>query len=351
MQRRWRSRPTSVLLFVANAASDNLTIIDTATDEPIETVWTKAKPSDLCGAAPNGACLRPIGPAAVRRQRKPERDRRHAVGARGAGRDPAVGADPGRLVSGGDRRRRRSRTALCGEHQGVADGTQSAARRSEARGFNSHHYHGSVSLSPIVDGEPLAALVRTGGEESSARRDRAPRLPPRGNARPRPMPERIGEPSTIEHVVYIIKENRTYDQVLGRRPAGTARPIVHFRRSDHAQPAQAGRTNSCCSTTPTVPAFSAPMDISGARRRSSTDYMEKALLAFRAAIPTAWKTDDIDALAYSPAGFIWDNAVLPTSRSAIMASSRSPRSAGKIRSEKVRRVSSTTTRLRRTKPT
>jgi len=29
------------------------------------------------------------------------------------------------------------------------------------------------------------------------------------------VPERIGEPSTIEHVVYVIKENRTYDQVLG----------------------------------------------------------------------------------------------------------------------------------------
>ncbi|MBO0882394.1 MAG: hypothetical protein J2P17_19075, partial [Mycobacterium sp.] len=29
------------------------------------------------------------------------------------------------------------------------------------------------------------------------------------------MPTRIGEPSTIKHVFYIIKENRTYDQVLG----------------------------------------------------------------------------------------------------------------------------------------
>ena len=27
--------------------------------------------------------------------------------------------------------------------------------------------------------------------------------------------ERIGEPSRIRHVVYVIKENRTYDQVFG----------------------------------------------------------------------------------------------------------------------------------------
>jgi hypothetical protein len=30
-----------------------------------------------------------------------------------------------------------------------------------------------------------------------------------------PIPERAGEPSTIDHIVYIVKENRTYDQVLG----------------------------------------------------------------------------------------------------------------------------------------
>ena len=31
----------------------------------------------------------------------------------------------------------------------------------------------------------------------------------------RPVPERVGEPSVFKHVVYIIKENRTYDQVFG----------------------------------------------------------------------------------------------------------------------------------------
>jgi hypothetical protein len=29
------------------------------------------------------------------------------------------------------------------------------------------------------------------------------------------VPERVGEPSVFQHVIYIIKENRTYDQVLG----------------------------------------------------------------------------------------------------------------------------------------
>ena len=49
---------------------------------------------------------------------------------------------------------------------------------------------------------------------------RAAMLPPRPTTRPRPVPERVGEPSVFKHVIYIIKENRTYDQVLGDMKEG-----------------------------------------------------------------------------------------------------------------------------------
>ena len=48
--------------------------------------------------------------------------------------------------------------------------------------------------------------------------------PPRPNVPPRPVPERHGEPSVFKHVVYIIKENRTYDQVLGDVKKGEGDP-------------------------------------------------------------------------------------------------------------------------------
>src|SRR2546426_11861310 len=46
------------------------------------------------------------------------------------------------------------------------------------------------------------------------------RRPPRSTLFPyttlfRSVPERPGEPSLIDHVVYIVRENRTYDQVFG----------------------------------------------------------------------------------------------------------------------------------------
>jgi YVTN family beta-propeller protein len=39
-----------------------------------------------------------------------------------------------------------------------------------------------------------------------------------------PVPAKIGDPSPIRHIFYIIKENRTYDQVLGDMPEGNGDP-------------------------------------------------------------------------------------------------------------------------------
>jgi len=47
----------------------------------------------------------------------------------------------------------------------------------------------------------------------------------------RAIPRRVGEPSLIRHVFYIIKENRTYDQVLGDLPQGEGdRSLTLFGR-------------------------------------------------------------------------------------------------------------------------
>lgn len=41
---------------------------------------------------------------------------------------------------------------------------------------------------------------------------------------PVPVPAKLGDPSVIKHVVYVIKENRTYDQVFGDHPLGDGEP-------------------------------------------------------------------------------------------------------------------------------
>jgi YVTN family beta-propeller protein len=41
-----------------------------------------------------------------------------------------------------------------------------------------------------------------------------------------PVPQKIGDPSPIKYIFYIIKENRTYDQVLGDMPEGNGDPSL-----------------------------------------------------------------------------------------------------------------------------
>lgn len=48
----------------------------------------------------------------------------------------------------------------------------------------------------------------------------------RSKAKPVPVPAKLGDPSTIKHVFMIVKENRTYDQVLGDIPQGNGSPSL-----------------------------------------------------------------------------------------------------------------------------
>ena len=45
---------------------------------------------------------------------------------------------------------------------------------------------------------------------------------PAGN----PVPATLGDPSPIRHVIYVVKENRTYDQILGDLPEGNGAPSL-----------------------------------------------------------------------------------------------------------------------------
>ena len=82
-------------------------------------------------------------------------------------------------------------------------------------GFNSTQYNGSLSLVRVPSARKLAAFTRTALADLRYPLLAQAKLPARENCPPQPVPERVGEPSVFQHVIYIIKENRTYDQVLG----------------------------------------------------------------------------------------------------------------------------------------
>jgi YVTN family beta-propeller protein len=298
--------PDGAHVVVANSGDDSLTILDASTGDIVETVSAKRTPAELYSAMPNGLAFDRDGKrlfvsngaqnaVAVLAWEPEDRGETRVVGLIPVGWFPgavAFDASRGQLV--------------VANIKGLTD---TPRERDGAEAFNTHQYHGSLSLVAIPDDEQLAAF--------SARVDRNMRLPavmlaalsPRDGVAPRPIPERIGEPSLIEHVVYIVKENRTFDQVLGDMPGCRAEPALcifgeKITPNQHALAREFVLLDNtyCCGI------------LSADGHNWSTaavanDYLEKSFAGFPRSYPDGMEDADNDALAWSPAGFIWDSAL------------------------------------------
>jgi DNA-binding beta-propeller fold protein YncE len=81
---------------------------------------------------------------------------------------------------------------------------------------------GSLSVVPVPDDAQLAAYTKK-VVELTPYTDAARLAPPRAPAGS-PIPRKVGDPSPIKHVFYVIRENRTYDQILGDLEKGNGDP-------------------------------------------------------------------------------------------------------------------------------
>ncbi|HEX3865264.1 MAG TPA: beta-propeller fold lactonase family protein, partial [Gemmatimonadaceae bacterium] len=93
-------------------------------------------------------------------------------------------------------------------------------------GYNSHDYLGSLSLIPLPEPSELKQYTKTVLTNNRMTGAISALAPPRAEVAPRAIPERHGELSVFKHVVYIIKENRTYDQVFGDVKRGEGDPSL-----------------------------------------------------------------------------------------------------------------------------
>lgn len=81
---------------------------------------------------------------------------------------------------------------------------------------------GSLSIVPTPDEAELALYTRKVYELTPY--SDATALSPARAPHASPIPSRVGAPSPIKHVFYIIRENRTYDQIFGDLPEGNGDP-------------------------------------------------------------------------------------------------------------------------------
>jgi DNA-binding beta-propeller fold protein YncE len=299
--------PDARFVVVANTGSDTLNVIDVQTDCVVEKIWARQTAADLFGAQPNAVAFAPDGRrlyvcngtqnavAVVRFE--PRENASRVEGLIPVGWFPAAV----RLDA--------SRKTLCiANLKGV--GATRAFKNTEKIKLHTRDYLGTVSLVPVPSNKQLPDLTAV-----AERNMRYPRIqealePPRSDQPPRPVPERAGEPSVFKHVIYVIKENRSYDQVLGDMKEGNGdSSLCTFGERYTPNQHKIAREfvlldNTYCSGVCSTDGHQ--WTDSGL----ANDYVERQ---FTSGNPRSYSgakdPDAVDGLSWASSGFIWTHAL------------------------------------------
>ena len=227
-------QPTALLavgtnLLVTNSGDDSVSSIDTARHRVGRTFLTNPAPGASFGAAPNGLARLDARHVAV----SLGRDNAVAVYTyTGAYAQPSfegliptgsypkgIAQDPGlhRLVIASEQG-----VGSVGPNGTIKQGIGTTPATSHL-GYN---FLGAVQTVPTPSAADMATYTRQVFKNNNWLGLAARNKPGSGTARAVAVPRRTGDPSTIKHVFMIVKENRTYDQVLGDDPRGNGDPTL-----------------------------------------------------------------------------------------------------------------------------
>lgn len=229
------AHPTDSRLFVACASSNSISVIDTKTGLVEETIVTSLFPLAPEGSTPDALAIAPDGETLY-----------------------VANADNNCVAVVDIENRRRSQVkgfiptgwyptalAVTPDHKavlvGVGKGNQTKpnpataeaiakarTKPAEAGGYRRIPFpyigttlSGSLSIVPVPNEKQLAAytdqVYRNCPYSDTL-------LTAAASTRKTAIPTKVGDPSPIQHVIYIIKENRTYDQVFSDIPRGNRDP-------------------------------------------------------------------------------------------------------------------------------
>jgi DNA-binding beta-propeller fold protein YncE len=181
-----------------------------------------------------------------------------------------------------------------------------SAWRDEPRKKYVHSYRGAVSVIDLPDAAGLQRHTLAVAANNLLPPAGTPveDLRPRRGTAPRAIPQRAGEPSLIEHVVYIVKENRTYDQVLGDLDKGNRDPsLVMFGRE------VTPNTHKLAEEFVVLDNFYATGGNSANGHQWVTQANETSYTLWPGYEGRSYPYDGTDPIAYSQGGFLWDEAL------------------------------------------
>jgi DNA-binding beta-propeller fold protein YncE len=299
--------PNKRYLVVANTGSDTLSVIDTRSDIVVETICTRQNAADLFGAQPNALAFDRSG-----RRLYVCNGTQNAVAVFHfePGDSELLGLIPVGWFPGAIACDSRAGKIYVANIKGFPTRMQRAGQGAQGMGFSTKQYTGSLSLAPIPSDRELAQLTQTARDDMRYPLVAQALLPPRAGQPVVPVPERIGEPSVFSHVIYIIKENRTYDQVLGDVNEGDGDADLctfgeNVTPNEHKIVRDFCLMDNiyCCSAISSDGHQWADTGI-------AMDYVEREFAGWPRSYPAGgFGIGGEDALAYSPAGFIWNDAL------------------------------------------
>ena len=290
-------------VYVANGNSDNVSVISTATDKVVETLSVRLRGVEnaYMGDSPNALALDKSG---TRLYVSNGMDNAVAViglgelaSTQGKGSSAIEGFIPTQAYPAG--------LVLTDDMLYVANLEGEGAREATKNNFTIHQQAATVSMIALPDKATLKGYTTRVEEANMLFRTKLTQRLPRKGVAPKPVPERIGEPSLFKHVVYIIKENKTYDQVMGDVATGNGmKELCVF--GEEVTPNQHKLAKEfMLMDNYYASGKSSAEGHSWASAAIVTDYVEKNVRAWFRSYPHVLA----DALVYNKEGFIWNNAL------------------------------------------
>jgi YVTN family beta-propeller protein len=282
-------------LYVANSNSDSVSEIDTTRNKAIRTINLRPFAQSMNGIAPTSLAISADGTKLF-------------IGCAGINAVAQISTTTGAIEGLIPTAWYPSSLALSPNNKYLAVGTLfgvGAGSQSERGKRSVFAERGSVHVIELPDSAQLANystavsennhLPLAGFSQPAAQRAAASALP---------IPVRAGDSSLIEHVVLVVKENRTYDQVLGDLKKGNGDPSLVMFGEDVTP-----NHHRLADQFVLLDNFYATGEVSADGHQWLTQANETEYTMWPGYEGRSYPFDGTDPIAYARGGFLWDIAL------------------------------------------
>jgi DNA-binding beta-propeller fold protein YncE len=299
------------VLYVANANRNTVSVFDAKAGKAVETIGTAIDPNAPPGSTPSSLALTPDEELLF--VANANTNDVAVANVKELGASKPLGFIPAGWYPTSVRVARGGKTLYIANGKGTSSKANRegpnplAGQNVSVREYIGGLFQGSLSILPLPGPKEMVAYSKTVYECSPLRARSAEPAPARAPGHP--IPAKVGDASPIKYCVYIIKENRTYDQVFGDIPEGNGEKALclfpeEVTPNHHALVREFVLLDN----------FYAEAEVSADGHEWSmgayaTDYVEKTWpLSYRGDRRVPYPSEGALAIARPANGYIWDRA-------------------------------------------